>query len=129
MAVSPETSLTAPPRALGLQNRPSARGLVEQIPLLDSGPREEVGELLERDLRRRLDEIGAAIESEDRDGALAAVDLLNASSKRIGAVRLGFLGVRLHSAVRSRDPGAARALYELLAVTADLTVKALEPSQ
>lgn len=112
MAVSPESSLTAPPRALGLQNRPSARGLVEQIPLLDAGPREDVGELLERDLRRRLDEIRAALDREDRDAALLAVDLLNATSKRIGAVRLGFLGVRLSSALRARDPGAARALFD-----------------
>lgn len=129
MAVSPESSLTAPPRALGLQNRPSARGLVEQIPLLDSGPREEVGELLERDLRRRLDEISAALDGDDRDAAITAVDLLNSSSRKVGAHRLGFLGIRLSTALRARDPGAARAVYELLGPTADLTLKALEASQ
>ena len=53
---------------------------------------------------------------------------MNASAKNVGALRLGFLTIRLATALRSNDRGAARAVFELLAVTADLTVAALEAS-
>lgn len=129
MAVFPESSLTAH-RAFGLQAGPSARGLVERIPLLDEERREspDVGELFAPDVRRRVDEIRHALAGDEQDSARAAVDLLNASAKKVGALRLGFLGIRLSTALRSNDPGAARAVFELLAATADHTVTALEAS-
>ena len=129
MAVFPESSLTAH-RAFGLQAGPSAHGLVERIPLLDEERREslDVGDLFARDLRRRVDEIRHALSSDQEDLARAAVDVLSASAKNVGALRLGFLGIRLSTALRSNDPGAARAVFELLAATADHTVAALDAS-
>lgn len=127
MAVLPESSLTAH-RSLGLQAGPSAKGLFERIPLLDEERRKspDVGELFAPDVRRRVDEIRQALADDVDADARAAVDLLNASAKKVGALRLGFLGIRLSTALRSNDPGAARAVFELLAATADLTVAALE---